>query len=142
MADRHMLTSGGVLTQAIEYDYDAASDLRIRKRLDSNGDGSWNSVERYIYDGPDIILVMDESGGGSALASWYLHGPQADDVLARWESGTKTRWALGDQLGSVRDVVEYNAGGFGIVRHFNYSSYGAITSDTSPTTEFFYSYTA
>ncbi len=102
MTDRH---PAGVLTQGIEYeydydyDYDAASDLPIRKRLDSNGNGSWNSVERYIYDGSDIILVMDESGGGSALASWYLHGPGTDDVLARWESGTKTRWALGDQPG-------------------------------------------
>jgi hypothetical protein len=76
-------------------------------RLSSPTPGS--ALGSLLSVAPSSAQVEITCAAGSALDSWYLHGPGTDDVLARWESGTLMRWALAGQEGSVRDLVTYAA---------------------------------
>jgi len=78
------------VTQRVRYTYDAL-DRRIAKEIDANADGTYESIERYSYDGDNVVLVHDGSGG---LKSRYLHGQGQDQVLAEETSSGAVRWAL------------------------------------------------
>ncbi|GAB5443821.1 MAG: hypothetical protein Fues2KO_41700 [Fuerstiella sp.] len=122
---------------------------------------SINSGTRYVYDGSefqagiggalvdptrafgwvdDILLVFDESG---TLDERLLHGPQVDQVLASEDASGDVQWFLGDHLGTIRDVVEYDSGtdSTTVVNHLQYSSFGQITSQTSSANEPRYAFT-
>jgi YD repeat-containing protein len=100
---RNRLTSvtfkdaGGVVTKSIEYLYDT-SDRRIGKKIDGT------VTERYVYDDDDIALVFD---GALNQTHRYLYGTGVDTVLAD-ERGGSVVWALSDNQGTVRDVVDGN----------------------------------
>jgi len=49
-------------------------DRRIGKAIDSNGDGTVDTTERYVWDGSDLVLVLDGSG---AVTTRYLYDPSA-----------------------------------------------------------------
>ncbi|GAB5443823.1 MAG: hypothetical protein Fues2KO_41720 [Fuerstiella sp.] len=88
----------------------------------------------------DIVLVFDESG---TLVERLLHGPQVDQVLASEDASGDVQWFLGDHLGTIRDVVEYDSGtdSTTVVNHLQYSSFGQITSQTSSVNEPRYAFT-
>jgi hypothetical protein len=65
--------SNTVLKQ-VEYAYDVF-DRRIAKRVDANGDSTFEFTERYAYDGDSIALVFD----GAARCSTCRAG-----VRFRW----------------------------------------------------------
>jgi hypothetical protein len=77
------------------------NDRRIERRLDATGDGTYESKERYIYDGEDIVLVYD---GSNALINRYLHGPDFDQPLAEESAAGVVKWELPDEQGSIRDM--------------------------------------
>ncbi|GAB5443819.1 MAG: hypothetical protein Fues2KO_41680 [Fuerstiella sp.] len=153
-------TSTGTKTKEVSYVYDAF-DRRIAKDVDANGNGTIDSGERYVYDASefqagiggalvdptrafgwvdDIVLVFDESG---TLVERLLHGPQVDQVLASEDASGDVQWFLGDHLGTIRDVVEYDSGtdSTTVVNHLQYSSFGQITSQTSSVNEPRYAFT-
>ncbi|GAB5442993.1 MAG: hypothetical protein Fues2KO_33420 [Fuerstiella sp.] len=128
---------------------------RIRSRA------SEDTGERYVYDASefqagiggalvdptrafgwvdDIVLVFDESG---TLVERLLHGPQVDQVLTSEDASGDVQWFLGDHLGTIRDVVEYDSGTdtTTVVNHLQYSSFGQITSQTSSANEPRYAFT-
>jgi RHS repeat-associated protein len=117
----------GVVTKTIEYLYDV-SDRRIGKKVDGG------TTERYVYDGSDIALVFD---GAGSQTHRYLYGTGVDTVLAD-ETGAGVVWALADNQGTIRDVVD---GGGVILNHINYDSFGRVVSQTSPSVEFRFGYT-
>jgi RHS repeat-associated protein len=118
-------TSGGTKTKAVQYVYDV-NDRRIEKRLDATGDGVYESKERYIYDGQDIVLVYDQN---NSLLARYLHGPGEDQPLAEEVAGV-TKWPLADEQGSIRDVQD-NTGNLVSGSHVIYNSFGLVTSGTA-----------
>jgi RHS repeat-associated protein len=130
---RNRLTSvlfkdgAGVVTKTIGYTYDG-NDRRISKSIDGA------VSERYVYDGSDIALVFDGAGNQTHR---YLHGTGVDTVLAD-ERGGAVVWALADNQGTIRDLVD---GGGVILNHINYDSFGRVVSQTSPSVEFRYGYT-
>jgi RHS repeat-associated protein len=119
--------AGGVVTKTIDYSYDV-NNRRIGKRIDGA------VIERYVYDGSDIALVFD---GAGVQTHRYLHGTGIDTVLAN-ERGGAVVWALADNQGTVRDVVDGNGT---ILNHVTYDSFGRVVAQTNPAVEFRYGYT-
>ena len=136
-------SSGGVITQEVDYVYDAL-DRRIARTVDADGSGPGMEVtEHSVYDGENVLLDFgDADGGGSVeqpeLATRYLFGPQIDQVLAQEDiSVGQTRWLLTDHLGTVRDIVG-NTGD--VLNHNLYDSFGNVLSqsDSQITTRYLF----
>ena len=127
--------SNGIVIKTAEYTYDAY-DRRIEKVVDEDGAGpKAATTEGYVYDGDHIALVFD---GDGTLTHRYLHGPQIDQVLAEETADGQVRWALTDNQGTVRDVID-NQGN--ILNHISYDSFGQITSQTNTEAYFRFGYT-
>jgi RHS repeat-associated protein len=103
-----------VVTKSIEYSYDV-NDQRIGKTIDGQ------VSERYVIDRNQIALVFD---GAGTQTHRYLYGTNIDQVLAD-ETPTNMVWALADNQGTVRDLIDDNGN---VVRHLNYDSFGQVVS--------------
>jgi RHS repeat-associated protein len=86
-----------------------------------------------VYDGDNIALTFDETG---TQTHRYLFGPGVDQVLAD-ETQTSVNWALVDNLGTVRDVIDSNGV---VLNHISYDSFGNVTSETNPDVDIRYGY--
>ena len=111
-------TSGGSTLESVTYTYDA---LDNRIGMDENGTQTWT-----LYDGGTPI--MDFNGSGS-LTMRYLWSPTG--IVARQTSGGTVSWYLADALGTVRDLIN-NSGA--IIDHVDFSAFGTVLGETSPTT--------
>jgi RHS repeat-associated protein len=131
--------SSDVKTKEVVHKYDAF-DRRIAKDVDDDGNGTFDSGERYVYDGSDIVLVFTDAG---ALTERLLYGPAVDQPLASEDGSGQVRWMLADNQGTVRDVAEYDAGTdtTSIVNHLQYWSFGNITAQTNSSEEPRHTYT-
>ncbi|MEQ8788528.1 MAG: RHS repeat-associated core domain-containing protein [Pirellulaceae bacterium] len=128
-------SSSDVATHEVEYAYDVFN-RRIAKSIDADSAGGGSAVgESYVYDGDAIVLAFDESG---SLTNRYLHGEQVDQILADEDAVGEVLWALADNLGSVRDLVESDGT---VANHITYDAYGAITSESASTVDHLYAYT-
>jgi RHS repeat-associated protein len=126
--------SSGTVSKSVEYTYDAY-DRRIAKNIDPDGAGAAPvQTERMVYDGDNIALTFDGTGNQTHR---YLHGPRVDEILVD-ETTTGVNWALTDNQGTVRDVIDSNGV---VLNHLTYDSYGQVTSETNPNVEFRYGYT-
>jgi RHS repeat-associated protein len=123
------------MVEQVDYTYDAF-DRRIAKAVDPDGEGrAQTETERFVYDGTHIALVFDGKGKQTHR---YLYGPQIDQVLADETVTGAVQWALSDQQGSVRDVIN-NQGQ--LLNHIRYDSFGNITSQTNANVDFRFGYT-
>jgi hypothetical protein len=120
---KHYGTYGGTADLDIAYNYDAFN--RMTEESDSAGSGL---DERYVWDGGDLLAVLDSSGD---VTERYLNGPAVDQVLAAEQVGggnAGVNWLLTDGQQSVRDVVRGVSGGGGlvgeVVDHVIYDAYG------------------
>ena len=125
--------SGNVLA-TVEYQYDVY-DRRIAKSVDSDGDGNPNVEERYVLDGDEIALVFDEEGN---LKERFLHGVTIDQVIAIENADGSVYWALADNLGSVRYVLNNDGN---IINEITYDAFGEVTSESHPSVDFRFGYT-
>jgi RHS repeat-associated protein len=126
--------SSGTITKSVAYTYDVY-DQRIAKSIDTDGAGSATpQTERMVYDGDNIALTFDKTG---TQTHRYLYGPSVDEILAD-ETSTSENWALVDNQGTVRDVVDSQGQ---VLNHIVYDSYGQVTSETNPSFDFRYGYT-
>ena len=104
----------GTVDWEADYGYDAV-ELSISSTYKANG--VTDRVERYVWDGNNVALdFVDPDGTGSAslsLAERYLWGPAVDQLLAQENVSTgvmgDVRYAVTDNLGSVRSLVNYSA---------------------------------
>jgi RHS repeat-associated protein len=117
----------GTVTKTIDYTYDV-NNQRIGKRIDGA------VTERYVYDGQNIALVFDGAGNQTHR---YLYGTGVDTVLADERGGTAI-WALADNQGTIKDVLDGNGA---ILNHINYDSFGKVISQSNVNVEFHYGYT-
>jgi RHS repeat-associated protein len=126
--------SSGTVTKSVAYTYDAY-DRRIAKNIDPDGAGAAPiQTERMVYDGDNIALTFD---GNGTQTHRYLHGPRVDEILAD-ETTTGVNWALTDNQGTVRHVIDSQGQ---VLNHIVYDSYGQVTSETNPNVDFRYGYT-
>jgi RHS repeat-associated protein len=119
--------AGGSVTKTIDYIYDG-NNQRIGKRIDGA------VTERYVIDRNQIALVFD---GAGTQTHRYLYGTQVDQVLAD-ETGVSTNWMLGDNQGSIRDVVDGNGV---VIDHVVYDSFGKVQSQSNSGYDLRYGYT-
>ena len=154
LTDVQNYTSGGTLTFHEHYVYDVYDQL-IGTEIDPTGGGTYTSSQWFVYDaggiaganssppsqggaggvGSNVILVFNGSGtltdrllvvspSGGSSASMFLADENASNVAS---------WALPDNEGSIRDVVQYNSttDTTSDVDHLVYDSVGNITSQTN-----------
>jgi RHS repeat-associated protein len=122
------------VTKSVAYTYDVY-DRRIGKAINPDGAGPATAqTERMVYDGDNIALTFD---GNGTQTHRYLYGPGVDQILAD-ETPTSVNWALVDNLGTVRDVIDSQGQ---VLNHLVYDSYGQVTSETNPSVDFRYGYT-
>jgi RHS repeat-associated protein len=130
---RNRLTSvlfkdtGGTVSKTIEYIYDG-NNQRIGKRIDGA------VVERYVIDRNQIALVFN---GAGVQTHRYLYGTAVDQVLAD-ETATSMVWALADNQGTIKDLVDNNGV---VVKHVTYDSFGQVVAQSTTGVDFRYGYT-
>ncbi|GIW95290.1 MAG: hypothetical protein KatS3mg110_3331 [Pirellulaceae bacterium] len=147
----------GAIILDVHYSYDVF-DRRIGKTVDPDGDGPQGpSFTWFVYDNPSVVtgasdpalvgadhIVLEFTGSQPAVLKYrYLHGPVVDQVFARedveslWQPG-EVLWALGDHLGTVRDLIDSSGN---VVNHLRYEAFGRITSETNAAVDFLFAYT-
>ena len=127
--------SNGNVVKSVEYTYDVFN-RRIAKEIDSDGNGPIVPlVEGLVYDGEHILLSFDGEGNQTHR---YLHGPLMDAILADSRGDNQVNWALGDNQGTVRDVI--NSQGV-LENHISYDSFGNVTGETNSSLGFRFGYT-
>ena len=114
----------------ITYGLDAFGRIVTRTAALGNGTSTTTSVENFIYDGQNIVLVLN--AGGQVLDR-NLTGPAPDEVYATemvatvtsgpQEAGT-VNWLLTDAQGTVRDVVQLDGTSAVNVDHLVYGAFG------------------
>jgi RHS repeat-associated protein len=145
-------TASGAVTRQVFYTYDVF-DRRVAKQVDWDGAGAQvASKEYYFYDGQHIALKFvdpDASGAQpSALRSRLLHGPVVDQILAEEVLTSMTApgnvlWPLTDNMGTVRDIVDFNEATniSQIANHLAYDAFGRITSETNAAVDSLFAFT-
>ena len=106
-----------VLTAVYTYD---VFDRRISRVVS----GTIAVSERYVYDGTSNAQAVAVLDGSGVPVTRILYGIIENQVLAEEDvSSGETRWALGDHLQSVRDVIDDSGT---VVNHIVYDSFGNI----------------
>src|SRR5262249_43813720 len=93
------------------------------------------------YDGSEIVLRFsdaDDSADRAAdLKQRYLWGQAVDQLFAQEDvtdlvTEGRLLWALGDNLGTIRDMAEYDSGTntTTVANHVTYDAFGNITHET------------
>ena len=106
--------------------------------------GGITTTEEYVYDGKNIALVYDGKNialvfdGSGTQTHRYLYGVGDNNVLADETSTVQVLWALFDNEGTVKDVVDSNGT---VLNHIVYDSFGNVTSQTNSTVVFRFGYT-
>jgi len=88
--------------KVVEYAYDSMDQL-LRRREDTDGNGSVDEVAKYVYDGGRLALEFDSE---DELTHRYLCNEAIDQVLADEPAVGDLLWALSDHEGTVRDLID------------------------------------
>jgi RHS repeat-associated protein len=122
--------SSGTTTESISYTYDTDN-----RRISQTATGASNVSEQYVYDGSNLLAVINPSTG--QMVEDYFNGLNADGQTQAFaeetlssNASTGVNWMLTDNVGSVKDVVT-NASGHTVLDHIVYDSYGDILSQTN-----------
>ena len=146
----------GTLLRSVSYTYDALN--RLVGRTQTDGTGAVVSEEQYALETRDLASPTATAGATSQTAldqvsavigadglvtERYLWGSHTDEVLAEETAAGETLWLLGDDLGSVRAVAEYDAvtGQTSVVKRVSYDAFGAVASDSDPSVAVRFGYT-
>ena len=129
-------------TKRVTQVYDA-HDRWIGRYVDSDGDGTGITATNdtwFVYDGNQIVFQFEGSNGdgeNADLTNRYLWGPNRDQLLASEEVASLSTagdvlWPLTDNLGTVRDLAEYDdttdTTSVAANLHFTYDAFGNITA--------------
>jgi RHS repeat-associated protein len=125
---------GGSVTQEVDYTYDVKNRL-IAETVIPVGGAHNATVVRFVYNGDNIGLQFDGSG---TLRHRYLYGPAVDQILADQGATGGVLWALVDNRGSVRDVIDSTGA---VQNHIIYAGFGGKVSQTNPALGFLFGYT-
>ena len=124
---------GNVISNA-DYTYDVF-DRRIGKSVDADGDGVAEKVERFVNDGDHIALTFDGDGNQTER---FLHGARIDEVIAQENADGEVLWALTDNLGSVRVLLDNDGN---VINEIIYDAFGNVTVKSDPDVNFRFGYT-
>jgi RHS repeat-associated protein len=138
LTDVNYYNNSNTLTKHVHYVYDVYDHL-IGEQLDPTGSGSYTSSEWYALDLPSMpgapVLPVLQFGSTGNLTYRYLDAPSwtgvdavmAEESVTTQGSAGTTTYALSDNLGSGRDIVNTSSM---IVDHIVYSSFGQVVSES------------
>ncbi len=127
-----------VVMQDVQYTYDMFGNLIGRKLTTYSGDSSTTTISRFVYDPTSGQMVLAFDGSGN-LTDRFLNGPAVDQILADEHysspsasptSAGATEWFLGDNQGTVRDIVTSS----GLIDHSTYDAFGKLTGQSGSET--------
>jgi RHS repeat-associated protein len=132
--------------KTVDYNYDVFNRL-VKRSYDSNGPGAGGVTTAFLvgYDGINPTLAFD--GGTTAdVSNRFLWGQMVDQLFADEQitnpsSAGNVLWALGDHLGTIRDLVDFNGSTYSITNHRVYDSFGRLTSETNAAVDMVFAYT-
>lgn len=133
----------------MEYKYDAF-DRRLSRHVDAEGNGSFETKERFVYDTnvsdpsfAEVIMILDDTNNYTE-ESRFLQGAMVDQVFAEVSSDTggNVEWLLPDHQDTIRDVFDYesqyeNSNGqeeTTVTSHLTYDSFGRLVEVDDPET--------
>src|SRR4029077_12391677 len=95
----------------------------IERQVNSTGGVIYTSTQAFVYSGLNVNLIYDGSG---TLTDRMLNGLSLNNTLADENGAGAVSWLLGDNQGTIRDVVQYNSSTntTTIVDHLEYNSFG------------------
>jgi RHS repeat-associated protein len=140
--------SSDTLLETIDYAYDAFNRM-VRRTHDADGPGGNAATDQFFagYDGIHATLEFDGTSG-TDLTHRYLWGLGADQLLADEQVSSTTSdgdiyWTLGDQVGTIRDIGEWDSATseFEIANHREYDSFGNLISETDSSVDVSYGFT-
>ncbi len=92
-----------------------------------------------IHRGSELPLELTDADGldgtlqPTALSQRYLYGSAVDEILAVEDAAGDLLWGLADHEGTIRDIVDSTGT---VVNHRTYDTFGNITAETAPATDF------
>ena len=114
----------------VQFAYNAL-DERIFKLVDPDGDGAQVATVTYFtYANQQLMTEFVSSGNLFVASHRYVYAPGTDQVLADVAvgSGAAVHWTLGDQEGSIRDVVAVTGLNQYADTAIEYDSFGNVTN--------------
>ena len=139
--------SNDAVDATVEYSYDAFNRM-VRRIHDADGPGGNSAIDQFFagFDGKHGTLEFD-GGTANDLAHRYLWNGEilvADEVVTSLSTAGDIQWALTDHVGTIRDVVKWNAttGEFEIANHRVYSSFGELESETNSSVDLAFGFTS
>jgi RHS repeat-associated protein len=138
-------TSGGAVVKQVDFAYDAFNRL-VKRTYDADGAGAGAATSQFwVYDeGINAVLQFDGSAGTN-LSHRYLWTGVVDELIADEivGSGADTLYALGDHLGTIRDIANYNesTSATTVTNHRTYNSFGKLTAETNAAVDLIFGYT-
>ena len=138
-------SSGGSVVKQVDYAYDAFNRL-VKRTYDSDGAGAGAATNQFwVYDeGINAVLQFD-GPGASDLSHRYLWTDIVDELMADETvgSGADTLYALGDHLGTIRDIANFNESTSvtSVTNRRTYNSFGKLVSETNTAVDLIFGYT-
>jgi len=141
-------SSIGSIVKQVNYEYDSMNRL-VHRGYDADGAGSGAATDQYwVYDeGINAILQFDGSSA-STLSHRYLWSNQVDELLADEQVNSlstagNTLWGLGDHLGTLRDIADFNESTSvtTVTNHRTYNALGKLISETNTAVDLIYGFT-
>ncbi len=129
-------SASGSLISRVSYIYDA-NDLRIERRVDSNGDGSIDQTEQFIYDGKILTSVLN---GANQTLQRFLNGPSVDQVLAVEGTADEVLWPLADHLGTAKSLAKSVDGVTQIGSNRSYDAFGSLISESNSSIDYLFGF--
>ena len=138
-------SSGGSVVKQVDYAYDAFNRL-VKRTYDADGAGAGAATSQFwVYDdGINAVLQFDGTAA-SDLTHRYLWTGVVDELMADETvgSGADTLYALGDHLGTIRDIANFNESTLAttVTNHRTYNSFGKLTAETNAAIDLIFGYT-
>ncbi len=138
-------SSGGSVVKQVDYAYDAFNRL-VKRTYDADGAGAGAATNQFwVYDeGINAVLQFD-GPAATDLTHRYLWTGVVDELMADETvgSGADTLYALGDHLGTIRDIANFNesTSATTVTNHRTYNSFGKLVSETNTAVDLIFGYT-
>lgn len=138
--------SGGTTLKTVVYEYDAFNRL-IRRTYDADGPGAGAAVNQFwaFDEGMNPLLEFD-AAAATDVSHRYLWGPQVDQLFADEQvtttgSAGNALWALGDNLGTIRDIADLSGSTTTITNHRRFGAYGDLVSESNAAVDMLFAFT-
>jgi RHS repeat-associated protein len=123
------------ITGRVEYDYNVFN-LMVARREYADETSTPIKSEHFIYDGSQIIQILDDS---AQTQQRLLRGPAVDQIFAAEDAAGEVIWPLADHLNTVRDFVDSSGV---LLNHRQFDSFGNLTAESNPTaTDYLFTFT-